>query len=430
MTSSPDIFMTRDAANKIAASTYDHGKLSFIHNAAEDFYRIDVVEIAPGVRSPIVIPPEYTVLGWDGPGFEGNWLKRVSDNVNLVHRDLLRRPNQSLSLEDFRSLVPEVVDPGNQTGFLITYDAHLSDDLRAYGVSEFAGWLVDRSGVRPITLVLEPETIGIAQLDGLWPIAELETVRAAVVGCGSIGGIVADALARFGVGTVHLVDPDRLRWHNLLRHILGPESVGAYKASALSRELGARWPSQDFRAHKVDVVTSAHDIRQLFDEVDIIVCAADGIAARRVVSHLARRAGKPAILACVLADGAVGEVIRLRPTRAFGCLLCLRADLEAHGAIDAEAIQEMDYGTGNVHLPMTAAPPDLHFVGLLAAKVAVATVLESLNGDHTQIVPDEHAIVGLRPSGDLAAPFDTDRAGSIVWRSVPQPRAVCATCNP
>jgi len=430
MISSPDIFMTQDAAAKIAASSSDHGKLSFIHNVAEDFYRINVVEIGPGVRSPVVIPPPYEVLRWDGIGYEGHWLKRVSDYVNLMHRDLLQRPTQSLSLDEFRSHVPEAVDPGSQTGLLITYDSNISEELREFGVTEYAGWLVQREGVRPIDLVLEPAEIGIQQLAGLWPISELALASVALVGCGSIGGAAAEALARFGVGTVHLIDPDRLRWHNILRHILGPESVGSHKASALSRELTKRWPGQDFRAHKVDVVTSAHEIRPIFGDVDLIICTADGIAARRVVSHLARRARTPAVLACVLDNGAVGEVIRFRPTPTFGCLLCLRAELESSGSIDAEAIQELDYGTGQVHLPMTAVPPDLHFVGALAAKVAVATLLESLHGDHTQRVPNEYAILGLRPSGDLAPPFDLDRAGSITWRSLPAPRAKCPTCNP
>ena len=63
--------------------------------------------------------------------------------------------------------------------------------------------------------------------------------------------------------------------------------------------------------------------------------------------------------------------------------------------MDAEADQELDYGTGRVHQPMTAVPPDLRYVGTFAAKVAIATLLESLHGDHTQQVPGEHAIIGL-----------------------------------
>ncbi|WGD45257.1 hypothetical protein [Streptomyces cathayae] len=39
------------------------------------------------------------------------------------------------------------------------------------------------------------------------------------------------------------------------------------------------------------------------------------MAARRVTGHLARRADRTAILACVLQYGALGEIIRLHPWR-------------------------------------------------------------------------------------------------------------------
>lgn len=183
-------------------------------------------------------------------------------------------------------------------------------------------------------------------------------------------------------------------------------------------------------AHRRDLVAEAHYIRPIVDRVDLVLCAADGIAPRRVVSHLSRRAQKAAILACVLDNGSIGEVIRLRPTPRFGCLLCLRQQLADQGAMDAEADQELDYGTGRVHQPMTAVPPDLRYVGTFAAKVAIATLLESLHGDHTQQVPGEHAIIGLRPTGDLAAPFDLSQAGDVRWSSIPRPRASCPTCSP
>lgn len=97
--------------------------------------------------------------------------------------------------------------------------------------------------------------------------------------------------------------------------------------------------------------------------------------------------------------------------------------------MDAEADQELDYGTGRVHQPMTAVPPDLRYIGTLAAKTAVATVLESLHGDHTQRLPGEQAILGLRPTGDLAPPFDVRESGGITWRTIPSPRPNCPTCS-
>lgn len=427
--SKPYIVLTRDGAMKIAESSSTAGRLTLRNVPSEQMYVVDSVEISKATRVQVSISREYAALKWEGSRHPGQWIRDPSADLNLRHLALLRRPGTCIGFSDFRELVPGVEDPGNSLGLLISHDPDLEPAAFEAGASEFAGWLIERSGVRPLQLEIEPEVIGIAQLKDKWPIEKLAGNSIMLVGCGSIGSAAAEALAGYGIGRVVLVDPDRFLWHNMLRHTLGPESVGRRKVDALKTHLAAHWPTQNVESHPLDVVGDAHRIRSLVNSVDLVLCAADGIAPRRVVSHLSRRAGKPSVLACVLDHGAVGEILRLRPTPRFGCLLCFRRHLDERGAMDAEADQELDYGTGRVHQPMTAVPPDLRYVGTLAAKTAVATLLESLHGDHTQELPGEHAILGLRPAGDLAAPFDIRQTGVIRWAPIPPPRAACATCG-
>lgn len=395
---------------------------------SEGMYVIDAITSSAGTTLPVDIPSEYQSLKWEGNRHVGQWMRKPADDINLEHWHHISRPNRIRDYNDFRGLVPGVNDPGNKLGLLITHDPELSPEAIQAGVQEFAGWGVRRNGVRPIRIEVEPKILGLRQLSGQWPIEQLAANSVMVVGCGSIGSAIAEALAGYGVGRVLLVDPDRFLWHNILRHTLGPESVGRRKVEALRDHLKSQWPLQDVDAVPIDVVSQAHLVRPLIENADLVICAADGIAPRRVVSHLARRAGKPAIMACVLDNGSIGELLRLRPTPRFGCLLCFRAHLDAAGAMDAEADQELDYGTGRVHQPMTAVPPDLRLMGTIAAKAAVATLLESLHGDHTQALPGEHAVIGLRPGGDLAPPFDAKATG-ISWASIPQPREDCPTCG-
>lgn len=428
--SEPCVVLTRDGASKIAGAPIRQGHLRLRHTPAETNYVIDVVEVAENVRHQVDIPPQYVALRSGDEHLAGQWMRSPQEGLNIWHLWVLRRPGAVISYEAFREKVPGVDDPGNKTGFLITYEPGLATDMLEAGATTFAGWLVARDGVRPIHIDREPEVIGIDQLKDRWPIELLAGNSVMLVGCGSIGAAAAEALAGYGVGALHLVDPDRLLWHNMLRHTLGPESVGMHKVDALQARHARLWPSQLVVTHPIDVVSDADFIRPIIGSVDLVLCAADGIAPRRVVSHLARRAGKPAVLGCVLDQGSVGEILRLRPTPRFGCLLCMRQSLVEAGAMDAEADQELAYGTGQSHRPMTAVPPDLQVVGTLAAKVAVATILESLHGDHTQQLPGEHAIVGLRPAGDLSAPFDVRFAGEVRWLQIPPPRSACPTCGP
>jgi hypothetical protein len=424
-----DLLMPRDAQAKIVESPLTHGALGVEHVAAEDVYVVRTVQVFDSTRLPVDIPAEFATLRWNGQTLAGTWVRTAGVDASLLHYAFIHRPGTAIDFAKFRETVAHVPNPGAQTGLVITHSPELPQDLRDAGVTDFAAWLVTREYVIPIQVQLEPSTLGMDQLANLWPIDALKQVSVALVGCGSIGGAAADALAAYGVGTIELIDPDRLLWHNVVRHVLSAADVGALKTSALRERLNRRWPGRRFNAHTLDVVQDAHLVRSIFADSNIVVCTADGVSARRVVSHLARQVSRPALLSAVLDDGAIGELLRLRPTSRFGCLLCFRAALAQQEAIDAESDQELDYGTGSAHKPMTAIPPDLHFMGLLAAKAAVATILESEQGDHTQRLPGEHAVVGLHPKGDLAEPFNSRYAADLQWGSIPPPRPQCPTCS-
>lgn len=70
---------------------------------------------------------------------------------------------------------------------------------------------------------------------------------AVILGCGSVGSLVAMELARTGVGHFVLVDADTLEYHNLCRHQCGIEDVGDLKVNALKRKLININPSVDVR---------------------------------------------------------------------------------------------------------------------------------------------------------------------------------------
>ena len=61
--------------------------------------------------------------------------------------------------------------------------------------------------------------------------------KAIILGCGSVGSLVALELARAGVKHFILVDADILEYHNICRHQCGIEDVGDYKVYALKRKI-------------------------------------------------------------------------------------------------------------------------------------------------------------------------------------------------
>lgn len=72
---------------------------------------------------------------------------------------------------------------------------------------------------------------------GILETAVMNSKRVIILGCGSVGSLVAIELARAGVGNFILADPDTMEYHNICRHQCGIEDVGDLKVNALSRKL-------------------------------------------------------------------------------------------------------------------------------------------------------------------------------------------------
>ena len=60
---------------------------------------------------------------------------------------------------------------------------------------------------------------------------------AIIIGCGSVGSLVALELARAGVGRFFLVDMDIMGYHNICRHQCGIQDVGKYKVMAVKERI-------------------------------------------------------------------------------------------------------------------------------------------------------------------------------------------------
>ena len=70
---------------------------------------------------------------------------------------------------------------------------------------------------------------------------------AAIFGCGALGSKVTMHLARNGITSLMLIDPDEFSTHNLVRHTLLPEYEGQNKASALAGVIERMYPDNDIQ---------------------------------------------------------------------------------------------------------------------------------------------------------------------------------------
>jgi adenylyltransferase/sulfurtransferase len=150
----------------------------------------------------------------------------------------------------------------------------------------------------------------------------LASARALVCGCGALGSVIANTLARGGVGLVRIVDRDFLETNNLQRQVLFDEqdvAAGLPKAIAAADKL-RRINSQITIEPLVADVNHAN-VRQLTDGVDIILDGTDNFETRMLLNDIALDRGIPWIYGGCL--GAEGQTMTIVPgeTPCFRCLM-------------------------------------------------------------------------------------------------------------
>ncbi len=127
---------------------------------------------------------------------------------------------------------------------------------------------------------------------------KLSTSCVAIVGCGGLGGYIAEELARIGVGRLVLIDGDRLEVSNLNRQIMSSElNIGQWKVEA-SRD---RLQSVNSEV-QVEVIRGWFEEKkgpELFRNVDLVCDALDSIPTRVVLERVCHQMGLPLVFASI-----------------------------------------------------------------------------------------------------------------------------------
>ena len=157
----------------------------------------------------------------------------------------------------------------------------------------------------------------------------LQASKVAVVGLGGVGSLVAEFLARIGVGNLVLIDPDTIESSNLSR-VVGATHVDV-ETGQLKTQIAVRHAREMATNATLDPVVGdvshlsvAHKLR----DCDFIFLAADSMRARLVVNALVHQYLIPAIqMGTKVRRGDFGKledamcaVRHIRP--GIGCLWC------------------------------------------------------------------------------------------------------------
>ena len=149
-------------------------------------------------------------------------------------------------------------------------------------------------------------------------------VRLAIVGCGSVGSVLAMLLAKSGCGHFTLVDPENLTEENVVRHLCGCSAVATTpkKVEAIKSALEAHLPFVNCDISDQNVLNVLIDTPQMFDEVNLAIVATGNMSTeRRVNDFFIRDASKPVVYLWLEPYGVAGHVLYISPNQG-GCYRC------------------------------------------------------------------------------------------------------------
>jgi adenylyltransferase/sulfurtransferase len=151
--------------------------------------------------------------------------------------------------------------------------------------------------------------------------ANLVSARVLVVGCGALGGVLAQTFFRAGVGELVLVDRDVVELSNLPRQILFDERqarAGTPKALAARETLEASGGTSRVEAHVLHL--DARNLELVAEEVDLVLDGTDNLETRYLLNDFCVERGLPWVYAGVV--GSAGLVLPILPARS-ACLACV-----------------------------------------------------------------------------------------------------------
>lgn len=291
----------------------------------------------------------------------------------------------------------------DKSGVFNIFDSSMKVALRHYDYIGYIGELADnRGGIhgywKDDSLYFEYEEIEF-QVD-IYSLTQnifsrntgiLESVimiekTAIILGCGSVGSLIALELCRSGVGCFVLIDNDIVEYHNLCRHQCNIYDVGEYKVSALKERLLAINPAAvvDIKIGTVETMP-----KEVFDEhcikgKSIVIGCADNRTADVYANSIAVMYKIPFISVGFWERAFAGEIFYYLPDKSMPCYKCALGD---GGELSNRASTNRRIYTNQEDLEKVNFEPgisvDINFVTTIGIKL----ILDILNIGNKKFTP-------------------------------------------
>ncbi len=159
---------------------------------------------------------------------------------------------------------------------------------------------------------------------------KLKAARVLCLGAGGLGSPAALYLAAAGVGTIGLVDFDRVELSNLQRQLLhGTSDVGRPKGESARDRLAAANPNVEVRIHACRFESG--NAEEILRDYDLVVDGSDNFATRYLTNDVAVFARKPNVYGSIFRFD--GQATIFAPHLGGPCYRCLFPEPPSAGSV-------------------------------------------------------------------------------------------------
>ena len=217
----------------------------------------------------------------------------------------------------------------------------------------------------------------------------LETARVAVFGVGGVGGYTVEALARCGVGTLDLVDNDKVCLSNLNRQIIAlHSSLGKYKVDVARDRILDINPKARVNVYRTFYLPETRDLFD-FTKFDYVVDAIDTVAGKISLAEQAKEVGVRIISAMGAGnklDPAGFEVADIYATSVCPLARVMRRELKKRGIDRLKVVYSKEKPLKPVEILQDdthrrQVPGSLSFVPSAAGLIMAGEVIRDLTAD-------------------------------------------------
>lgn len=159
----------------------------------------------------------------------------------------------------------------------------------------------------------------------------LQAARVTIIGMGATGSVLANHLARAGVGHLRLVDRDFVELNNLQRQLLYDEDdVAAMLPKAVAAAAKLRRINSEIVIEEIVADVGPANIAGLIADADLVLDGTDNFTTRYLINDACVKLGKSWVYCGVLATYGMTHTVRPGMTP---CLRCIMGEMPAPGAV-------------------------------------------------------------------------------------------------